>query len=61
MSEIDILVCYHKESKIFENECLKPIHVGKDCTDIKLPMISDNTGDNISYKNFHYAELTAIH
>ena len=61
MSEIDILVCYHKESKIFENECLKPIHVGKDCTDIKLPMISDNTGDNISYKNFHYAELTAIY
>lgn len=61
MSEIDILVCYHKESKIFENECLKPIQVGKDCTDIKLPMISDNTGDNISYKNFHYSELTATY
>lgn len=59
--DIDIAVCYHKESKIFKNDCIKPIYVGKDCTDKDLPMSADNTGDNISYKNFHYAELTAIY
>ena len=38
-----------------------PIQVGKDCSDIDLPMIGDNLGNNISYKNFHYAELTATY
>lgn len=60
-NDIDIVVCYHKESKIFKNDCIKPLYVGKDCTDNDLLMPADNTGDNISYKNFHYAELTAIY
>ena len=60
-NDIDIVVCYHKKSKIFKNDCIKPLYVGKDCTDKDLPIPADNTGYNISYKNFHYAELTAIY
>ncbi len=60
-NDIDIVVCYHKKSKIFKNDCIKPLYVGKDCTDNDLPIPADNIGDNISYKNFHYAELTAIY
>lgn len=59
--EVKILVAYHKPSIIFKNECLEPIHVGKACSDIELDMLGDDTGDNISYKNFGYAELTAIY
>jgi len=61
MKNVEICVCYHKESKLFENECLKPIQVGADCTDLELGLEKDNTLDNISYKNFHYAELTAMY
>lgn len=61
MKNIEIAVCYHKENKLFENECLLPIQVGVDCSDVELGLVKDNTGDNISYKNFHYAELTAMY
>ena len=61
MSKIQIAVAYHKKSPIIKNECLYPIHVGRACSDLDLDMPGDDTGDNISAKNFGYAELTAIY
>ena len=61
MTKIQIAVAYHKNSKLIKNDCLLPIQVGKACSDIDLDMQGDNTGDNISSKNFGYAELTAIY
>ncbi len=61
MSKIQIAVAYHKNSEMIKNECLYPIHVGRACSDLDLDMPGDDTGDNISAKNFGYAELTAIY
>lgn len=61
MKKIQIAVAYHKNSKLIKNDCLLPIQVGKACSDIELDMQGDDTGDNISAKNFGYAELTAIY
>ena len=61
MIKIEIAVAYHKNSKLVKNDCLLPIQAGKACSDIDLDMQGDDTGDNISAKNFGYAELTAIY
>ena len=61
MTKIEIAIAYHKNSELIKNDCLLPIQVGKACSDIELNMQGDNTGDNISEKNFGYAELTAIY
>lgn len=61
MKTIQIAVAYHKDSVLIKNDCLLPIQVGKACTDIELDIQGDDTGDNISEKNFGYAELTAIY
>lgn len=61
MAKIQIAVAYHKNSEIIKNNCLLPLQVGKACSDIDLDMQGDDTGDNISNKNFGYAELTAIY
>lgn len=73
---IKILVAYHKVDTIFKNEFILPIHVGRevameeskdghisneDYNWLLNNMIGDNTGDNISYKNREYSELTAIY
>lgn len=57
-----IIVCYHKESDNYENDCLLPLHVGKANHPEVLPnMVGDNTGDNISDKNSSYCELTGLY
>ena len=57
-----IIVCYHKDSDKFENDCLLPLHVGKaNHPEILLDMTGDNTGDNISHKNSSYCELTGLY
>lgn len=38
-----------------------PIQVGASLTDQRITTLSDNTGDNISYKNYKYSELTAMY
>lgn len=73
---IKILVAYHKPFKIFKNDILVPIHVGRDVAFDKSKdgtisqkdyewllknTIGDNTGDNISKFNRKYCELTAIY
>lgn len=59
---IKILVCNHKEYQFIKNDCIIPIHVGKSLSNVELNYcISDNTGDNISYKNQYWCELTALY
>ena len=57
-----IIVCYHKDFNILENEVLLPIHVGKaNHPNVLENMQGDNTGDNISHKNDSYCELTGMY
>lgn len=57
-----IIVCYHKPFHLFANEVLLPLHVGKANSSINIDnMIGDNTGDNISFKNGNYCELTGLY
>ena len=60
---IKILVCAHKaDENIRCDEVYMPIQVGKDLhNDLDLGFTNDNTGDNISYKNPYYCELTAMY
>ena len=59
MPKVAIFVIYHKDFSIFKSDIFYPIQTGCDDTSMKLPALKDNTGDNISYKNKNYAELTA--
>lgn len=59
MKKIEIFICYHKQDVYVPVEGYTPIHVGKAVSDVNLPFIGDNTGDNISEKNPWYCELTA--
>ena len=62
MKKTQIIVCYHKESDIFESDTLIPLHVGKDAHPEVIKHIQgDNTGDNISSKNNKYCELTGMY
>jgi len=38
-----------------------PIQVGAALTELRIAELTDNTGDNISYKNYKYSELTAMY
>lgn len=57
---IKIFVSCHKNCNVPENNIFYPIHVGAGLHNKQLPdMLRDDTGDNISYKNKSYCELTA--
>lgn len=60
---IKILVACHKaDSNIRQDDIYMPIQVGKDLhPELDLGFQCDNSGDNISYKNGNYCELTAIY
>lgn len=58
---IKILVATHKEYQMPKDDIYLPIHVGKALSSLSLPFTADNTGDNISLKNPHYCELTALY
>lgn len=65
---LKILVCYHKKYTLpnLDDEILLPIQVGKSLTDTDLHIQADNevngqSCDNISDKNYNYAELTALY
>ena len=38
-----------------------PVQAGADCTDASMDIITDNTGQNISWKNPNYCELTVTY
>jgi hypothetical protein len=54
-------VCTHKPFYMFQDDVLKPIHVGKQSSNLNLGYDGDDTGDHISYKNENYCELTALY
>lgn len=58
--KIKIYVACHKESELPKNPLYVPIHVGAALSSKILPnTIRDDSGENISTKNFSYCELTA--
>jgi lipopolysaccharide biosynthesis glycosyltransferase len=71
--KIKILMPYHKPAKLFKDDILTPIHVGRtlalkksskndpDLNWMLENMIGDDTGENISHKNASYNEMTAIY
>jgi len=58
---IGIYIVYHKEDVLFSNQVFKPISVGKFSNISSDKFLKDNTGDNISFKNDLYNELTALY
>ncbi|WP_426508604.1 DUF4422 domain-containing protein [Serratia proteamaculans] len=59
MSHIRIYTCHHKPSAFLESTLIQPIHVGKENNKNEIGCPGDDTGENISFKNPFYCELTA--
>lgn len=60
--KINIVQCHHKKSEFIKNEIIQPIHVGAALSNEKLEYcIRDDEGENISYKNSNWCELTALY
>lgn len=57
--DCNIFVTHHKPAWSCENEVYRPIQAGRALSTEKLPMLGDDTGDNISAKNPTWCELTA--
>ena len=57
---IKIIVATHKKYNMPKDDMYIPIHVGKEGKE-ELGYIGDNTGENISYKNSTYCELTGLY
>lgn len=55
---MSIFVIYHKQFPLIEAEGFIPIQGGAEIAKEKLPIIGDNTGQNISRKNTSFCELT---
>lgn len=74
-SQGKILATYHKQYPVLSDECILPIHVGREAghttKDGNLSddetkwlidnMIGDNTGDNISNRNREFSECTGLY
>lgn len=56
-----ILVCCHKKDIMATQEPYFPIQLGKVNSNIDLGVATDYTGENISYKNPFFCELTGIY
>lgn len=60
MKKIKIIVCYHKDSCRIQDDVYLPVHVGKATSNCDLAIQGDNDGENISYLNNLYCELTGL-
>lgn len=58
---VKILVCCHKADVMATEYPYMPLHVGKSTSKVDLGIAGDDTGDNISNKNFCYCELTGLY
>lgn len=56
-----IYCCYHKLMPLLRSDIVQPIHVGRACSSLRLPMMGDDTGDSISERNPYWCELTALY
>lgn len=59
MSVINIAVACHKPSRLPKNGLLVPVQVNSINSKNRMNMAHDDEGDNISFKNPNYCELTA--
>lgn len=60
--QIKILIACHREYPVPDDPCYLPITVGAALRAEAIPgFASDDTGDNISDRNKHYCELTALY
>jgi hypothetical protein len=57
---IKIIVAVHKPYRVPTNEMYIPVQVGAEGKQ-NIGFVGDNTGDNISYKNSMYCELTGLY
>lgn len=56
------MIAAHRPYWMPQEPCYLPVHAGHALhPDIELGYIGDDTGDNISMKNPHYCELTALY
>lgn len=60
MKSIKIIIATHKKYKMPEDEIYIPLQVGAEGKE-SLGYEKDNTGDNISFKNAFYCELTGLY
>lgn len=60
-NEMKIFVATHKEFEILKSKVYIPIQVGANLNSNKFGYLTDDTKDNISYKNKNYCELTALY
>lgn len=62
-----IIIAVHKPYRMPEDPVYVPVQVGAACNKdkdgnlIDLGFLKDNTGDNISFKNPHFCELTGLY
>lgn len=56
-----IFLCTFEDKVNCQNKIFTPIQVGKQVTNLDLGYLSDDTGDNIAYKNPYYSEQTALY
>ena len=68
----EIYVAYHKPATLLKSDVFVPMHVGCDSVHmnkdfecgkewLRYNCVGDNTGDNLSYKNPYYCELTMMY
>lgn len=57
--KVTIYTCHHKPSAFLEGNVFKPLHVGKANSYNDIGCEGDDSGENISFKNPYYCELTA--
>lgn len=59
---VKVVVATHKEYRMPDDEMYLPLQVGADVhANVELGYTKDNTGDNISFKNDSFCELTALY
>ncbi|EHR1327904.1 DUF4422 domain-containing protein [Clostridium perfringens] len=58
--DVKVLVATHKKYEMPKDDVYIPIHVGKEGKQ-DIGYIGDNTGENISYKNSYFCELTGLY
>lgn len=58
---LKIYVITHKNYPIIKDDIHVPLLVGAESKDEDYGFLCDNTGDNISYKNNQYSELTGLY
>lgn len=61
MSSIKIYVAHHKKDFVYKSDVFQPIQVGKELSNVNLGILCDNQGENISFKNRLYSEMTAVY